>query len=139
MAIIDPIKVDGLVEFQRNLRALSTDLPKALRLAHNDAAELVVDWARPRVPSDSGKARRSVRATSSQREAKVTGGGALVPYYPWLGVGGRVGRGKSVRRPFNKGGRYIYPGYVRNKAEVEERLLAALLQVCQQAGVEVTG
>ena len=62
-----------------------------------------------------------------------------MPYYPWLDFGGRVGKGKSVRRPFNKGGRYIYPGYAKNRPEVEERLLAALLQVCQQAGVEVTG
>lgn len=137
MAIIDPIKVEGLREFQRNLRTLDASLPKALRLAHNEAAQLVVDWAQPRVPRRSGKAARSVRATSSQREARVTGGGARVPYYPWLDFGGRVGKGKSVRRPFESGGRYIYPGYVRNKPEVEERLMAALLQVCQQAGIAV--
>lgn len=139
MADIDPIKITGLVEFQRALRALDAELPRALRLAHNQAAEVVVEWARPRVPTTSGRARASVRATSSQRDARVTGGGARVPYYPWLDFGGRVGRQKSIKRPFLSGGRYIYPGYTRNRDQVEGVLLAALLEVCRRAGVEVDG
>ena len=138
MAIVDPIKIGGLVEFQRSLRQLDADLPKALRLAGNEAAGLVVGWARPRVPTKSGKAAGSVRATSSQREAKVSGGGARVPWYPWLDFGGSVGRKKSVHRPFLKEGRYIYPGYVRQKDEVQERLTAALIDVAKTAGLEVT-
>lgn len=137
MAIIDPIKVDGLVQFQRSLREVDRALPKALRLANNEAADLVVTWARPRIPSRSGAAARSVRATSSQREAQVTGGGKRTPYYPWLDFGGRVGPRNSVRRPVLKGGRYIYQGYTQQRDRVEEVLLAALLQVCRQAGVEV--
>ena len=99
---LDPIKVDGLREFQRTLRALDAGLPRTLRLAHNEAAKIVVDWAQPRVPARTGKARASVRATSSQREARVTGGGKRVPYYPWLDFGGRVGRNRTVQRPFQK-------------------------------------
>ena len=136
MAIIDPIKIDGLRELQRNLRTLDAELPKALRLAHNEAAGLVVDWAQSRVTVRSGRARRSVRATSSQREAKVTGGGARIPYYPWLDFGGRDGPARSVRRLFIKAGRYIYPGYTQRRDQVQERLLGALLQVCRQAGVD---
>lgn len=134
---IDPITVQGLREFQRSLRQLDAGLPRALRLANNEAAQIVVDWAQPRVASRSGRARRSVRATSGQREAKVTGGGARVPYYPWLDFGGRVGRGGGVRRPFESGGRYIYPGYATNRDEVQRVLVEALLTVCRQAGIGV--
>jgi hypothetical protein len=137
VAIIDPIKVEGLVDFQRSLRALDADLPKALRVAHNAAAQIVVDFARTRVPTRSGKAARSVRATSSQRDARVTGGGARVPYYPWLDFGGRVGRRHAIRRPFIKGGRYIYEGYTQRRGDVEQALTTALLDVCRQAGLEV--
>jgi hypothetical protein len=60
-----------------------------------------------------------------------------VPHYPWLDFGGRVGRAKSVHRPFLPGGRFIYPGYTRNRPEIQQRLLAALLQVAEQAGAQV--
>lgn len=134
---LDPIKVDGLREFQRTLRALDAGLPRTLRLAHNEAAKIVVDWAQPRVPARTGKARASVRATSSQREARVTGGGKRVPYYPWLDFGGRVGRNRTVQRPFQKGGRYIYPGYTRNKDKIQDALVDALVQVAVDAGLTV--
>src|SRR5689334_15341087 len=83
----EPIKITGLAEFNRALRRMSTDLPKALRQAQNEAAGIVVDWARPRVPVRSGRAARSVRASSTRTAARVTGGGARVPYYPWLDFG----------------------------------------------------
>lgn len=139
MATIEPIKIAGLAEFNRNLRKLNSDLPKALRIAHNQAAQIVVDYAQARVPSKSGKARRSVKAKSTRTESRVSGGSKTVPYYPWLDFGGRVGPRRSVRRPFEKGGRYIYPGYHKNVDRVEEVLVEALLDVARQAGVEVTG
>lgn len=137
MAIIDPIKVEGLAEFRRNLRTLDSNLGKAMRIALNDSAGIVVDWAQARVPSRSGKARGSVRAKSTQTEARVEGGGKRVSYYPWLDFGGRVGRKRSVKRPFIKSGRYIYPGYTSNREEVQARLLKALLQVCDESGLAV--
>ena len=134
---IEPIKITGLAEFNRNLRKLDSDLPKVLRQAQNTGAQLVVDWAQPRVPSRSGKARRSVRASSTRTAARITGGGARAPYYPWLDFGGRVGRKRSVHRAFLPNGRYIYAGYGARRDEVHTALVQALLEVAEQAGVVI--
>lgn len=134
----EPIRVEGLREFSRNLKKLDADLPKALRIALNEAADVVVKGARPKVPRKSGRAAASVKARSTRTAVRVVGGGNRVPYYPWLDFGGRVGRNKSVRRPFLKEGRYIYASYFANTDEFTKVLEAALLDVARQAGVEVT-
>ncbi|WP_307962251.1 hypothetical protein [Salinispora arenicola] len=54
----------------------------------NDAAQVVVDWARPRVSRRSGRAARSLRVASTGKAVRVRAGGARVPYYPWLDFGG---------------------------------------------------
>lgn len=133
----DPIKIDGLNEFVRNLKKLDRDLPKALRIAFNAAADIVVQDAKPGIPTKSGKAKSSVKAKSTQTASRVTGGGRKAPYYPWLDFGGRVGRNKSIRRPFIRDGRYIYSAYFRNRPKYAELLEKALLDVASQAGVEV--
>lgn len=136
--LVEPIKITGLAEFNRSLRRVNTDLPKALRLAQNQGADLVVAWARPRVPERSGKARASVRASSTRTASRVSGGSARVPWYPWLDFGGRVGRMRSVHRAFLPGGRYIYPGYVASRDEIARILLTALTDLARDAGFEVT-
>jgi hypothetical protein len=137
MALAEPIKIEGFAEFNRNLRRINADLPKTLRLANNEAAELVVDWARPRVPKDSGKAAASIKVASTRTEVRVKGGGARVPYYPWLDFGGRVGPGRSVHRAFYGGGRYLYPGLDATRGELEERHTQALVNLVRAAGLEV--
>lgn len=137
MSAIEPIKIQGLAEFNRNLRKINSDLPKVLRAAQNTGAQLVVDWAQPRVPRESGAAARSVRATSTRVASKVTGGGARVPYYPWLDFGGRVGRKRSAHRAFDSSGRYIYPGFYANREEILAALTDALIKVADEAGVAV--
>lgn len=139
MAVVtDPIRIDGLREFLRSLRELDGELPKAVRLAFNTAAEVIVEAARPRVPQRTGRARKSVRARSTRTEARVIGGGKRVPYYPWLDFGGKVGRGLSIDRPFIKEGRYIYASYYEHKDEFLQVMIDALIEVARQAGVEVT-
>lgn len=137
MSLVDPIKVDGLADFNRNLRKLDNDLPKALRIANNSAGQLIVNYARPRVPKDSGKAAGTVKAKSTRTEGRVTGGSARYPYYAWLDFGGRVGRKKSVSRPFLKSGRYLYAGLSSQFGEIMQVLHNALIDVAKQAGVEV--
>ena len=134
---MDPIKIDGLAEFTRNLKKLDGDLPKALRIAFNAAAEVVVNDARAGIPTKSGKAKASVKARSTATASRVVGGSKRVPYYPWLDFGGRVGKGGSVRRPFLKEGRYIYNAYFDNQARYAELVEQALLDVARQAGIEV--
>lgn len=136
----EPIKIDGLAEFRRNLKTISGDLPKALRLAGNEAANIIVNDAQPKVPVGPGRgghAASSIRASSTQNAARVTGGGKKYPYYPWLDFGGRVGKRKSVSRPFMKTGRYIWKSFDDNSDRVRERLTEALIDVARQAGVEV--
>lgn len=139
VALIDPIHIDGLAQLNRSLRQLDKDAPKALRLAHNDAADLVVAWARPRVPARSGRARNSVKARSTRTQARVIGGSARVPYYPWLDFGGRVGPRKSIHRLFRKEGRYIYPGFTAQRDDIEVRLADSLARVIREAGLDVGG
>ena len=132
----DPIKIEGLAVFSKNLKTLDRELPKALRMAFNAAADVVVQDARPGIPTKSGKAKASVKARSTQTASRVVGGGSKVPYYPWLDFGGRVGRARSIRRPFLKHGRYIYNAYFDNQARYAELLEQGLLDVARQAGVE---
>lgn len=135
----DAVKITGLSEFSRSLRKVDAELAKQLRLTGNEAANVVVDWAKARVEVKSGRAQRSIRATSTRTESRVSGGGARVPYYPWLDFGGRVGPADSVEREFLPGGRYIYPGYAVNATRVEEILATGLVDLVERAGLAVTG
>jgi len=79
----ETIKIDGLDQFVRNLRKIDNDLPKTLRVGFNDAAKLVVDYAQSRVPHKSGKAAKSIRATSTRSMVRVSeGGGRARPTLP---------------------------------------------------------
>ena len=133
----DAIKIDGLAAFTKSLKKLDSDLPKALRVAFNACADVVVNDARSNIPTKSGKAKGSVKARSTATASRVVGGSKRVPYYPWLDFGGRVGKGGSVKRPFLKHGRYIYNAYFDNQARYAELVEQALLDVARTAGVEV--
>lgn len=132
------VRITGLREFQQALRKMDAGLPKLLRVAFNKASALVIDYARPRVPSRSGAARGSLKVRSSQREARIAAGGRRAPHYPWLDFGGRVGRNDSVRRPFLTEGRYIYPGLKANRDEITEVMSTALAELARDAGIDVT-
>jgi hypothetical protein len=138
MSATDPIHVQGLREFQTSLKRLDSDMPKVLRLGLNSVADVVVDVARPRVASQSGRARGSVRAKSTRTAVRVAGGGKRVPYYGWLDYGGKVGRSRSVVRPFKKEGRYLYPAYYATRDDIPRLLEDALVDTARQAGLEVT-
>lgn len=132
-----PIRVTGLAEFNAQLRKISADLPKALRVAMNRAADVVVGYAVPRIPRRTGKAAASLRPASTRTAVRVAGGSSIAPYYPWLDFGGSVGPGRSVRRPFYKDGRYIYKAYYEKQAEFSKALRMALVDVARQAGIEL--
>ena len=136
----DPIRIEGLARFSRALREMDRDLPKALRIAMNEAAQIVVDDARPRVPVRSGKAAGSIRVASTRTSVRVRAGGARVPYYPWLDFGGAVGRGGGVKRAFFKQGRYLFKSYAdkRDSGEIQAVLRRALRELGQDAGIDVT-
>lgn len=135
MPLIDPVQVEGLADLNRALRAISTEAPRALRVAANEAANIVVVEARRRMPSRTGKARASVKAKSTRTAARVSSGGNRAPYVPWLDYGGKVGRNKAVKREFISDGRYVYPAYRDKKQEFERLLTDTLRRVAVDAGL----
>lgn len=129
------IHIEGLVELQKALRKADSDLPKRLRLANKAAAEVVAQEARRRTPVRTGKAQRSIASRAEQRGASVKGGGARVPYFPWLEFGGRVGRNKAVVRPFIKGGRIIYPALAAKGGEAVDKYATEIDALLRDAGL----
>ena len=136
MPLIDAIPVEGLRDLARRLRAVNADLPKALRLAANEAAEVVVVEAQRRVPRRSGKAAGSIRARSTRTAARISSGGRRAPYTPWLDYGGKVGRNNTASRPFIADGRYVYPAFRDKRDEVADTYSAALDRIITDAGLE---
>ena len=61
----------GPAQFSRALRKLDADAPKGLRLAFNEAAEVVVARVRPKIPKRTGRAARSLKAKSTRTQARV--------------------------------------------------------------------
>jgi hypothetical protein len=131
------IEVKGLREFQTQLRKMDADLPKQLRVALNKASGLVIDYAQAHMPSKSGRARASLKARSSQREARIAMGGKRAPYAPWLDFGGKGKHGRPAPRPYMKEGRYVYKGLAVKRAEVIDVMQEAVLDVARGAGLEV--
>ena len=133
----EAIKIDGLNEFVRNLKKLDADLPKTLRVGFNQAAQIIVDYAKPKVPRKSGKAAGSIRAQSTRTAVRVSEGGKRAPYMPWLDFGGKVGRKRSIGRPFLKEGRFLYAGLHAERDRIYAAVETALLDAARSAGVEV--
>jgi hypothetical protein len=93
------VRVVGLKQFQKELRALGSDAQDDLKRAHADAAKIVEDAARPKVPvstggrsvisgtpywppgpSKSGAFRDTLRSSGQRRGGYVRAGKKLVPY-----------------------------------------------------------
>jgi hypothetical protein len=131
------IAVGGLGALNRGLRAVDAEAPKQLRLALNDAAQLLIDEARPEVPSNTGAARRSMVARSTRTAARVAVGGKRAPYFPWLDFGGQ-GKvaGRPAPRPFLPDGRYVYPTLTRIRPRIEARLQGGITAVIAGAGLQ---
>lgn len=138
MATIEPIKVSGLKEFRRNIKTINGDLPKCIRLANNEVADIVVVWVKQRMENRTGGAVSTVRVASTQKEVRVREGSAKRPYVPWLDFGGRVGPRRAVKRKFYSDGRYLYPALAANRDIMTEKLADQLIALCRKAGVEVT-
>ena len=135
---IDPIRVDGLRELNKSLRKMDADLPKQLRLVLNAAADIVVNDARPRIPTGPGAGGHvvsSLKSSSTRTEARVAFGSKRFPYAAWLDFGGKVGRKRSVSRPFLKQGRYLWKSYADNDQKVADKLEEGITALVREAGL----
>lgn len=134
------IDVDGMKELRAKLRRLDSTAPRALRVAANRAAEIVVNATSPRIPSGPGTGGHvsgNVRARSTQGKARVQAGSRRFPYYGWLEFGGSGPAGRPAEREFIKGGRYLFRAYGEHKPQVRSTLEHELRAAARSAGLRV--
>lgn len=129
---VDTRKVDDLrAALLRSRDAAGPEMEKAV----STVSQAVLAGARSRVPrGPSGAARASLRIIGAQDTETVTGGGQKAPYYGWLDFGGRVGRNKSVLRPYRKQGRYLLPALMDAQALIEASLDEAVQGTLRAGG-----
>jgi hypothetical protein len=133
--VIKPIRIEGIREIQAALKSMDGESQKRLRTVFNLAADLVASDTKRKVPTRSGRAAKTVRVGSSQREARVKAGDARnAPYYPWLDFGGTVGKSRSIKRPFIKNGRYLYPSFDENRDRIYENLQDEMVSMLRSVG-----
>jgi HK97 gp10 family phage protein len=129
------IRVEGLAALRRDLkRAEQIDARNDLRDGLKNAADIVAREAKSRVPTRSGAARDSIRATAGGNRAFVVGGKARVPYYGWLDFGTRTprtGNSRSVGPWAGSGkgpekGRFIYQALDAKERQVVEAVEEAV-------------
>jgi HK97 gp10 family phage protein len=122
----EEIKVDGLAGVLRDLRRLKDkEVPKAIRQANKNAAEMVAATARVEVPVKSGRLKRSIKAQATQKSASVKAGtAARVPYAAVV----HFGWAKRHIRPQP----FIYEALDRRIAEVREAYERQLNQAIEK-------
>ena len=131
------ISVTGLTELSRGLKAVDAGAPKELRLELNRAANLLVDETRPKIPTVTGAAARSLVARSTRTSARVAVGGKKAPWYPWLDFGGEGKRaGRPAMRPFINEGRYVYPTLREIRPKIMRQLQEGISRLIHDAGLQ---
>lgn len=131
------IRVEGLADFQRELKALDSKLPRELAKANKDAAELVASHARSRASglgSVAAKAAPSIKAAAEQRRSKVTLGGPQYPYALGAEFGGQ-GRPTTMQFQPHRGreGYFLYPTIRDDRDEFMDAYERAIDQVMRAA------
>lgn len=131
------VEVDGLDEFTDATERLRRELPDVAKTSAENAAEMVYKDARPRVVvGRTGRASGSLKLKGDRVEA----GGSRAPYYGWLDFGGRAGRRRTNRRPYQPRGRYIYRSFfdLKGKDKFLDGAEDELEQAANRAGLEVS-
>jgi len=154
----DGVRVEGLAEFQKAIRAVSKETAKLNRVQYKRIAEHVASIARGRIESNiSGAAASSIKGigTNAGASIKFPAGGPRsgtdpVGYYPWLDFGGGVLQARGVtshrtekaffvRRPVIKEGRYIYPAITASHDYIEEQAGDIVSDAARAEHFEVRG
>jgi hypothetical protein len=139
MPVPTGVYVTNLAEVRKYLRKLHPDLVPVLRNELKSAVSaIVVPNIRARVPVRTGRARDSVRAVSKGNSIVIVAGNTKVQYFGWLDFGGDLknrGRGKNrtISRPFNPDGRYVYPGIHATEPQMVQAAGRAVDKILQQA------
>jgi len=138
-------RVEGLREFQAELRALDRTLPRELRAGLKRAAELAASEARERARASGGVLAKaevveSIKAQAEQRAAKISWGSARAPmaagaimgsiqfaqFRPWVGASwtpGVAGQGPYA----------INEAIAAKRDEIEEAILDEISRIAAKA------
>lgn len=131
------VEFEGIGKFKKALKSVADDLPRELQAEFKEVAVFIAGQIASVVPrGESGKARASVKPRATQTGASIRAGGASAPYMPWLDYGGKVGRNKSIVRPFISTGRYVYPTILGEREVIESAAEHAIVSVAKKAGFE---
>lgn len=85
------VVIEGLDENLRALRETSKDLQNQLKRSYVQAGDMIADEAQRRVPTKSGRLRKSVKSRPTLREGRVKmGTPSRVPYAGWIEFGGTI-------------------------------------------------
>lgn len=141
------VQVKGLAQLRRAFLQIEGNEKGAFKAAFTPIAEQVAGQVRSKVPHVSGRAAGSVQARPTDRGAKIVAGGREAPYYHFLDFGGSTGKGHrhgvsfsgSVKRPFIKKGRYLFPTLEEARDEVGEAAGDAIMELARKAGFQVRG
>lgn len=129
------VRVQGLAEFQRELKKAGADLPKQLAGANRDAAQVVATQAVSNLTSLGGVAARiapTVKAAAEQRRSKVTLGGPQHPEAMGAEFGGQGRPTTQQFRPHRgREGYGLYPAVRETEDEfmrTYEQMLGVLMR-----------
>jgi hypothetical protein len=134
------VKVSGLRELRGALKSMDKNMDKELGKALFVIARGIAAKISGAMPHLSGHAAGTVTPHAKIRGASISiGTGDAGDYVPWLDFGGRVGRQGSVRRPYIKTGRYLYPQIEAARPATLAAIDEAIGKAAQQAGFTTTG
>jgi len=128
------IGVEGMNEVNRALQRLNDSIPAGTQNIALLAAGITIDSAKPTIPKVTGKTYQSLQHYLTATGA-VAEGGSTVEHYRWLELGGLSGRKLSNRRDVVTDGRYIYPGYVRKQAAIQDMMGVELGKLVGKSGL----
>jgi hypothetical protein len=149
------VRVVGLKQFQKELRALGDDAQDDLKRAHAAAAKIVEDTARPNVPvsgarsvisgrpywppgpSNSGAFRGSLRSSGTRRGGYVRAGKKLVPYAGPVHFGwpNRPDAGKGWRGGPIRPNPFLYDALDKRREQVAEAFARYIDDIRRKHGI----
>jgi hypothetical protein len=134
--VADSIRITGLAELRRELRALEGKWPSALQKVNKAIAEDVAEGTRSNLASMGGsavKAASTVKALAQQTRAQVkVGGGSGVASE--VAMGNLWGSRRFKQFPPPKDGGYaLYPTINAMRTDIEDRYLDLLDDLLRRA------
>lgn len=132
---VKAVQVEGLDQLRSDLRKLDKTLPKEVGLAGKAAADIVAQAAKRRLPRNTGKTAKALRAKVSYGGGAVVFGNAKVPYAGWLDFGGKRPRDPRITRSPIPEGRYVYPALEANRDRIVREYADAVDAVLRKAGL----